>query len=240
MDEELAYLAGFFDGEGSIAITRSNNRYTMKVEVTQLDPAPLIRFQSRFGGSLFRKPDRRGYRSMISWVVVAGGAEHMLNALRPYMSVKREQADVALEFRARILNPNPDRTIELAERERLYQLCRDLKQANYDEIELPPPAPKEQNHKGKRLGWAKPKPPKKTRVKVAVPVKSTGYDRRKRPSKEMLAEVYRDIGMTLTAQNYGVSRQTIYNWLDDYGIPRNGRTKASEQRRLDAVRQTWQ
>jgi transposase len=77
------------------------------------------------------------------------------------------------------------------------------------------------------------------RVKVAVQPKSTGYDRGKKPDETMLADLYRECGVNATARYFGVSRQTVYNWLDGYGIPRTGRTEGSERRRLVAVASTW-
>lgn len=55
----------------------------------------------------------------------------------------------------------------------------------------------------------------------------------------IFAAIYTDHGLSETAREYGVSRQTILNWLDRYGIPRQGRTPASEARRKAAVAASW-
>jgi hypothetical protein len=237
MDTELAYLAGLFDGEGYIGIHRSGPRFTLRVSVTQLDPRPLILFQRRFGGGLHRAPDKRGFRALIVWTITSGRAMWLLREMRPFLMVKDAQADVAIEFQERVFAPSADRLEEIAERERLYQLCRDLKQRSYDHIELPSTPIITQDHKGKRLRWAKPKPPKKVRVKTAKPIRSTGYQRGKKPVD--LANLYAQLGINELARGLGVSRQTVYNWLDAEGIPRQGRTPESEQRRVAALQRSW-
>jgi hypothetical protein len=45
-----------------------------------------------------------------------------------------------------------------------------------------------------------------------------------------------DHGLGHAAREYGVSRQTIVNWLVRYDIPRMGRTEESEMRRIAALR----
>lgn len=239
MDAPVAYLAGFFDGEGYVGIHKTGGRYALRVSVTQLDPRPPILFQQRYGGNIHRAPDKRGFRALIVWTLVAGRAAAMLEEIRPLLVVKADQVDAALEFQRRMSSPVTDRASEIVERERLYQLVRDLKQVNYDAVELPKPEPVVQDHKGKRLRWAKPKLPKAVRAKVAEPVRSTGYDRSKKPSATELAEAYEALGANDTARRYGVSRQTFYNWLDAYGIPRQGRTEASEARRKTASAKSW-
>ena len=90
----------------------------------------------------------------------------------------------------------------------------------------------------------------KDRHKVAVPVISA-QGRTGRPSKgesrapedaadvAIFAAIYKDHGPTEAAREYGVSRQTILNWLDRYGIVRAGRTEASEMRRKAASAASW-
>jgi len=82
--------------------------------------------------------------------------------------------------------------------------------------------------------------------KVAVPIVSAqGRSGRpakgesKKPDAMMLGDLYGECGVNATARYFGVSRQTIYNWLDGYGIERTGRTPASEARRIAATRAAW-
>jgi hypothetical protein len=149
-----------------------------------------------------------------------------------------------------MLVPDPDRAVELAERERLYRACRDLKQKNYDDVVLPDLVAPVQDHKGKRLPRVKvepkPRPPKMHRIKVAVPVISA-QGRSGRPNKGQsrqpqaaeLSETYLRLGLSDTARHYGVSRQSIINWLNAYVITRQGKTEASEERRKAAAAASW-
>jgi hypothetical protein len=103
----LAYLAGFFDGEGCIQITRIKDKrhliggayHQMNLETTQCNPAPLELMKQTFGGWVALKHTTASnrkplYRHMTS----QRKAENMLKLLLPYLIVKKEEAIVALEF----------------------------------------------------------------------------------------------------------------------------------------------
>ena len=245
MDTELAYLAGFFDGEGCISISkrsRTAHGYGLMVSVSQLNPEPLLVLRKRFGGSISRSKDKRGFRTLVVWTIGARLALAALEEMRPYLSVKADEADVALEFQ-RGIDTWTDKAAETERRALLSEKLQEMKQRTYDHIVIPPVEHAKRTSSPRRLEPvgtrpSKPKPPKKVRVK-RVPVKSTGYDRSKKPDETMLADLYRECGPNATARYFGVSRQTIYNWLDGYGISRNGRTPESEARRRDAVGASW-
>lgn len=105
---DLAWAAGFVDGEGCIQTTvrmRSRNRrdYILGLYVGQVDPRPLYRLSELFGGVVYPKssgPTER--RPMFMWRVTGSTAEATLRALLPFLLVKREQADLALQLRDRI------------------------------------------------------------------------------------------------------------------------------------------
>lgn len=59
---EIAYLAGVFDGEGTIQTAHRN--YGVSVQMTDLDI--LERFQAQFGGAIYRRSLRKGQKQ--SWV----------------------------------------------------------------------------------------------------------------------------------------------------------------------------
>jgi hypothetical protein len=95
---ELAWAAGFFDGEGSTLYTSTQKgRYHLRVMVWQKDQRPLHRFQAALElGSIYGPYIKQ--KDMSVWVVSCAKAEEALEKLWPYLSEpKREQAISALE-----------------------------------------------------------------------------------------------------------------------------------------------
>lgn len=111
--EQLAYLAGLFDGEGHIAIHRSKGKpggakhyYCLRVTLAMSHFPIIERMQELSGlGSLMVSKlvpkagsDKTPNRPMVSWRITSRQAEQLLTALLPYLKVKREEAELALEF----------------------------------------------------------------------------------------------------------------------------------------------
>src|SRR4051812_46174239 len=103
----VAYLAGFFDGEGSIRIGKSYRArkegevyYYLLVTVNQLDAAPLYLLQNLFNGTVTQKKSYNNHRPAFSWEIAATGAKYCLETMLPYLTVKKEQAKVGIEFQA--------------------------------------------------------------------------------------------------------------------------------------------
>lgn len=82
-ETELAWAAGFFDGEGWTTVS---GRY-VQIGVTQVEQQPLERFLKAVGwGSISRS------RRTAAWRVSGEGAYRVIEALWPYLSdPKREQ-----------------------------------------------------------------------------------------------------------------------------------------------------
>jgi hypothetical protein len=105
VDPFLPYFAGFFDGEGSIGIYR-NTRYhqpgrTLRVQVTQnvgREATELLQeARGRWGGALSMM-NRAHARPAWMWQVSASKGVRALRDIRPWLRVKAEQADVALNY----------------------------------------------------------------------------------------------------------------------------------------------
>lgn len=90
----LAYLAGFFDGEGCIT-TQTGNGVSLRVTAAQIDPAPLLLLQRYFGGHVYPP---YGSNSASTWVVSAREGTTFLKAVGPLLLVKRRQAELALQM----------------------------------------------------------------------------------------------------------------------------------------------
>lgn len=103
MDPFLPYLAGFFDGEGSIGIYRNGQRHgcTLRVQITQtVTPEStelLTGCRQRWGGSLgpFNRTLRR---PAWNFQVTASKGIAMLDDIRPWLRLKAEQADYATDW----------------------------------------------------------------------------------------------------------------------------------------------
>lgn len=104
--EDIAYAAGFFDGEGNIVIASNNAggnlgkylTYNMRVGCAQNDPIPLFWFRERWGGSV-RKSSARGHM----WQQFSLGALEFLRQVEPFLIVKRERALLAIEYQQKIV-----------------------------------------------------------------------------------------------------------------------------------------
>lgn len=139
MDETLVYLAGFVDGEGSIRIgtNRSPNgerRWYLILSCHQRNPRPLRLLHDRFGGSVRHQADHQP-RPIFEWAITSDMAGKAIAALRPWLIVKADEADLALQFQS-LLHHNAGRRAPLTGdekvlRERIYRQMRELKLREY-------------------------------------------------------------------------------------------------------------
>lgn len=246
----LAYLAGFVDGEGSIAINTRTYRSggelrtggSLRLSVHQLDPRPIRLLAETFGGSV----RRHGYRKMaekrdlFEWHISSEQAYAAIKAMRPWLIVKDEQADLGMQFQEMLRSRDVPRTTRLsseeqAAREAIHQELRRLKWKVYEAVgdEEAPPAPP----KPKRVPLHKTKlpSPRSTMGRTGRP--ALGESRM--PDAATLEAEYRSIGGEAVAAKYGVSKQSVYNWLAKYGISKNGLTPEVRARMSEGLRRSW-
>lgn len=131
MNSLVVWTAGFFDGEGCIRIEVSRRgRHKIKpclvVTIAQRHECWLTPIQERWGGHV--KPDRGCHSLRLKSLA----AERFLKAVRPHLRVKREQVDVALEYRRKFIGKHRGRghgysDSEVAELTRLIGKLTDLK-----------------------------------------------------------------------------------------------------------------
>lgn len=103
MSSDIAWAAGFFDGEGCIQLVhRTRGRYEdwhLMVHAVNTDIRPLHRFVQLFGGSvqvLHHAENSRGFLPSWQWVVSHKKASAALHTMLPFFIVKKEQAELAL------------------------------------------------------------------------------------------------------------------------------------------------
>lgn len=144
---EAAYIAGFFDGEGSVGISkviskgargkRVNPNYVLHVKISNSDKPALEWIAGKTGGWILshKVPSVR-----LHWKFVKKGihAMELLKAMLPFLIVKREQAEKAIEFQERQsahknryeagrAGPVPRTASEIEYKEHYFRLLKDLK-----------------------------------------------------------------------------------------------------------------
>jgi hypothetical protein len=105
---DFRWLAGFFDGEGCVylqSMTRVNRRlprYCLQISITQNDRFILEEIQKEFGGQVYLHKGRRCYR----WRITGMASLPFLQAVCPYVRIKKDQVDLAIEFVASMRKAN--------------------------------------------------------------------------------------------------------------------------------------
>lgn len=101
---ELAYLAGFFDGEGCIHVNkmklRTHTGYSLTLEITQRrDNNEILHYvRSKFGGNFHHKRATFTSNPYDRWSIHGNQAINMLVQLLPYLRLKKLQAEVAISY----------------------------------------------------------------------------------------------------------------------------------------------
>lgn len=102
----IAYLAGFFDGEGCMWLAmRRASRPSLMVAVVNTDRKPLREFKRRWGGSIHPIVDHRPRhkpRIVWRWAVSGASARRLVVALRRHLVIKAPQATLWLRAYAEI------------------------------------------------------------------------------------------------------------------------------------------
>lgn len=110
-----SYLAGFFDGEGTILITRRYDgnrgcRYYLSVRIANTCLEILNDCQSVWGGYIYKvKRAENHHKQAYCWYINVAKAEIFLRDMLPYLRVKREEAEIALAFREKQAELNNQR-----------------------------------------------------------------------------------------------------------------------------------
>ncbi len=105
------YVAGLFDGEGFIRIATYKKpdsihvRYQVIVGIANTYRPVLDLVQKQFSGNLYcNRHDLRssGHRPVHNWTAASQLAGAFLKELLPFLYIKKEQAELALELQANI------------------------------------------------------------------------------------------------------------------------------------------
>jgi hypothetical protein len=95
------YIAGFFDGEGSVGVYRNGRgTYHLRTQLTQ-NVSPLVTellmgLREEFGGNLSKQRTTHGVK--YNWQLNSGKAVTFLATIEPMLLLKKEQANVAIAW----------------------------------------------------------------------------------------------------------------------------------------------
>lgn len=97
---KIAYIAGFFDGEGCVRIKKANkdgNSYYVWVAITNSNRAILEEIAELFGGKV-RQAERAVNKVIYHYLITSAEAVDFLKTIRCFLQEKRAQADTAIYF----------------------------------------------------------------------------------------------------------------------------------------------
>jgi hypothetical protein len=140
MEADLAYLAGLFDGEGTVAVyettvgTKAGNprpAFLYQVQIANTHWPVIQWILDKVGGTWARKTKAKAHhRQGYVWRLTGQKAADFMELIRPYCIIKASQIDKALAFR-RHLTPRNIRQTEdmLATRRALAAEIKEAKRA---------------------------------------------------------------------------------------------------------------
>lgn len=121
---DLAYIAGYMDGEGCFRSNKGN----IEVQIKNTYPYVLHYIQGLFGGSVReekREVVNHKHRTAFCFSIYGDSAREMVRSLLPYLREKRSQAELTLE-----LNVYPKHS---SKKEFLIRRLSELKKIDYGE-----------------------------------------------------------------------------------------------------------
>jgi len=136
---ELAYMAGFADGEGCFSVVKWSAGYSARFTVANTYLPTLEQFRKAFGGKIYlaHNHGKQGY----DWILQGPLLPFCLQSLLPYLREKKPQAELLLEFYEKFGKQIGSRRrgkYEKIEQEWYYSRLRDLKQVQSEVEESSP------------------------------------------------------------------------------------------------------
>jgi len=132
-DTDLAYVAGLFDGEGSIVIGVSKRKrsdrivpnHWLQVGIGICEKSLVDWLHSEFGGHITsngKTKEQGAKRQSWTWRVMSNEGAAFLSSILNYLRIKKEQAELAIEFQTKAApyqgRPLTQKTIDARERYR--------------------------------------------------------------------------------------------------------------------------
>lgn len=105
IDLDYAYIAGFFDGEGSILIAKSDRSkfrpnpsplWSLRITISNQHLPVLQLMHQEFGGGMYSQTS--GKSGVYRLILQNNQAENFLRKIQSYVKVKNDQVELALAF----------------------------------------------------------------------------------------------------------------------------------------------
>jgi hypothetical protein len=101
---DLAWAAGFIDGEGCINITKRYAKYnnggklyhSISLSANQISKEPLLKLQEMFGGKVRAVKPVGNRRPSFAWIIYTKAARDALALMLPYLKVKNTETNMVL------------------------------------------------------------------------------------------------------------------------------------------------
>jgi LAGLIDADG-like domain len=128
----ISYLAGFFDGEGTVAVYKQNtktskNSYFLYVSISQRktrDSMKIARYLlGNFGGSYYEWTTK-SKSCMWSWQVSRDEAVPFLKKIYRHLFIKKQQVSIALKWQANKIRLKSGPKSKGEQKEVVYYLLR--------------------------------------------------------------------------------------------------------------------
>src|SRR5262252_6776146 len=132
MFTDLAYTAGFLDGEGHVGMTKWGTSWLPVLIITNTDRRVIDWLVERYGGKVYIH-DRRNsvHKPRFNWRLVGKHATTLLEQVLPYLILKRQQAELCLRYYSEGGNfHDGNNRLPHTEYKRRRQLHAELKELN--------------------------------------------------------------------------------------------------------------
>lgn len=97
---KIAYIAGFFDGEGCVRIkhaSQKGNSYYVWVAITNSNKGILEEVEELFGGNV-RRAEKTVNKIIYHYLITSSEAVDFLRTISPFLKDKKDQAELAIAF----------------------------------------------------------------------------------------------------------------------------------------------
>ena len=110
-----AYLAGLIDGEGCLEIQKRKKKecigeiaYVPRVRICMTNKEIIEWLRNSFGGYIFERAANGNQRKSWTWALLYRKVKPFIDAIYPYLRVKKKQAEILKKFLKTYEKNRPD------------------------------------------------------------------------------------------------------------------------------------